>query len=567
MKKKVFILVLVSCFMRLNAQNVGISNTGAAPAASAMLDIVASDRGLLVPRLALSDITVAAPVTAPVVSLIVYNTATAGVSPNNVFPGFYYWDGTKWVAFSGSGGREWALLGNAGTVAGTNFLGTIDNVDLQFRVNNIQAGRITNTNNNTFLGYEAGVNNTSSFNAFFGSLAGRANTSGGNNVGLGFGAMRNATTGGVNTFVGNNAGANWVTTLANTAVGNQALQGLAAATGSCNTAIGFAAGSGYTGTPPGGSANGLSQLSGSYNTYIGYSSSSTTSSNTFTNSTAIGAFSQAGANDVLILGSISGANNATATTRVGVGTTTPGYRLDLNTGTFAFGNGNIRTETRDNAGLQGNAGAQSGFFETANPTNYPSGATSWWHLIDTRHSNNTNNYALQLSGSFFDQKLYFRKTNNNAAQAWTEILSSANNPVSVSLNTDYTVNTAAPAFATVTGMSVTFVATKTTALVQFSSSGFAFTNSMAWVAFRIYNSTSATSVGGTNTHMQNYDNVNGTVTPWSCSFSKNLTGLIVGNTYTLEVQGQRGGILGTLNAVINASTIPDNHHMTLTVFP
>lgn len=121
--KKIFSLLFICCnfSITLFSQNVGINNTGAAPVASAMLDIVSSDKGLLVPRFALSDITVAAPVVAPAVSLIVYNTATAGVSPNNVLPGFYYWDGTKWVAFSGSGGREWALLGNAGTVAGTNF--------------------------------------------------------------------------------------------------------------------------------------------------------------------------------------------------------------------------------------------------------------------------------------------------------------------------------------------------------------------------------------------------------------------------------------------------------------
>ncbi len=107
---------------------------------------------------------------------------------------------------------------------------------------------------------------------------------------------------------------------------------------------------------------------------------------------------------------------------VGIGTASPGYRLDLANGTFAFGNSNQRTETRDNAGLQGNAGAQSGFFETASPTNFPAGATSWWHLIDSRHSNTGNNYSMQLAGSFFDQKLYFRKTNNNAAQPWTEVL-------------------------------------------------------------------------------------------------------------------------------------------------
>jgi hypothetical protein len=36
------------------------------------------------------------PVTSPASGLLVYNTATAGTSPNNVTPGFYYYDGTKW---------------------------------------------------------------------------------------------------------------------------------------------------------------------------------------------------------------------------------------------------------------------------------------------------------------------------------------------------------------------------------------------------------------------------------------------------------------------------------------
>ena len=113
-----------------------------------------------------------------------------------------------------------------------------------------------------------------------------------------------------------------------------------------------------------------------------------------------------------------------STGNVGIGTAAPAYRLDLGTGTFGFGNSNQRTETRNNAGLQGNAGAQSGFFETSAPVNYPAGASSWWHLIDVRHSNTANNYALQIAGSFFDQELWFRKTNNNAAAAWTRILTS-----------------------------------------------------------------------------------------------------------------------------------------------
>jgi hypothetical protein len=59
--------------------------------------------------------------------------------------------------------------------------------------------------------------------------------------------------------------------------------------------------------------------------------------------------------------------------------------------------------------------------------NYPAGAASWWHLIESRHSNPANNYALQIAGSFFDQNLYVRKTNvdNNttsATTAWSKVI-------------------------------------------------------------------------------------------------------------------------------------------------
>ncbi|MBT0551021.1 hypothetical protein [Riemerella anatipestifer] len=57
------------------------------------------------------------------------------------------------------------------------------------------------------------------------------------------------------------------------------------------------------------------------------------------------------------------------------------------------------TSTRDDAGLMGNQAA-SGFFETVDPKNYPVGADLWWHLLDVRHSNPNNNYAMQFSGSF-----------------------------------------------------------------------------------------------------------------------------------------------------------------------
>jgi hypothetical protein len=99
--------------------------------------------------------------------------------------------------------------------------------------------------------------------------------------------------------------------------------------------------------------------------------------------------------------------------------------------TFAqtWGNSGSRTESRDNAGLQGNQGAVSGFFETPSPSNFPAGASSWWHLLDVRHSNVNNNYAMQFAGGFFDQQLWFRKTNNNPSQAWSRIITESNNNV------------------------------------------------------------------------------------------------------------------------------------------
>jgi hypothetical protein len=85
-----------------------------------------------------------------------------------------------------------------------------------------------------------------------------------------------------------------------------------------------------------------------------------------------------------------------------------------------------RTLTRDDAGLQGNAGARSGFFETQSPVNYYSGATSWQHLIESRHTNDSNNYAMQIAGSFFDQEFYVRKTNDSATTPWSKLWHSGN---------------------------------------------------------------------------------------------------------------------------------------------
>lgn len=89
-------VVLSTCFNSVKAQvNIGSSS---APNSDAMLQVSGSDKGLLMPRIALTATTSASPLNAFVAGMVVYNTATAGTSPNNVTPGFYVCNGSNWVA-------------------------------------------------------------------------------------------------------------------------------------------------------------------------------------------------------------------------------------------------------------------------------------------------------------------------------------------------------------------------------------------------------------------------------------------------------------------------------------
>jgi len=79
--------------MQVFAQT-GIGTT--TPDASARLEVAATNKGFLPPRVSLSATNSASPITNPATGLVIFNTATAGTTPNNVLPGYYYWDGSKW---------------------------------------------------------------------------------------------------------------------------------------------------------------------------------------------------------------------------------------------------------------------------------------------------------------------------------------------------------------------------------------------------------------------------------------------------------------------------------------
>ena len=79
------------------------------------------------------------------------------------------------------------------------------------------------------------------------------------------------------------------------------------------------------------------------------------------------------------------------------------------------------TFTRNDAGAWG-PGIKSGFYQTQNPVNFPSGASGWWHLLDIRQNNSNINYAMQFAGSLFDQNLYYRKTLGYGNTDWSRVL-------------------------------------------------------------------------------------------------------------------------------------------------
>lgn len=142
---KKYLLLFVFYGFYATAQ-VGIGTT----VPNGALDVTSTNNGLLIPRVALTATNAAAPLTAPTTSELVYNTATAGVIPNNVTPGYYYWNGAAWIRLLSTQNNDWSVTGNTGlnggntTTAGTNFVGTLDNQNIDFRTNNVYRARISN---------------------------------------------------------------------------------------------------------------------------------------------------------------------------------------------------------------------------------------------------------------------------------------------------------------------------------------------------------------------------------------------------------------------------------------
>ncbi|RTY90241.1 hypothetical protein [Flavobacterium sp. GT3R68] len=140
----IILLLLLSVNIPLAHAQIGIGTITPRGA----LEINSTTNGLVTPQVALTAANTSAPVVnpqtagAPIAGTVVYNTATAGAGATAVTPGYYYWDGSLWLRLATGTNSDWAVLGNAGTVAATNFIGTTDAIDFVARTNNLERMRI-----------------------------------------------------------------------------------------------------------------------------------------------------------------------------------------------------------------------------------------------------------------------------------------------------------------------------------------------------------------------------------------------------------------------------------------
>ncbi len=323
--KCLFVLSLLPFF--LFAQNVGINATGAAPSSDAILDVSSMDKGVLIPRVDIADLSTIAPITGgATVSLLVYNTNAA------TGEGYYYWNGNLWVRLStaeriddladGKSDSDGSHDGSSiflGVNAGYNDDGT-DNRNIGLGYQSLQYN--TMGSRNIGIGYHTLLlNAVGDDNIAMGMSALFHNTEGEQNIAIGTGSLLFNTTGEANVAVGhqvlyNNSSGIWNVALGyqaaysnnsgsyNVVVGHQAFH--SNISGERNVAVGYNTlrhnATGERNVAVGSYALFLNDM-GMYNTALGYGAFS--EGIDYVNATALGYDAEPGASNTVRIGNAS----------------------------------------------------------------------------------------------------------------------------------------------------------------------------------------------------------------------------------------------------------------------
>ncbi|MCB0466127.1 MAG: hypothetical protein KDC78_10730 [Aequorivita sp.] len=318
MKTLLFIFLFMGCIFASTAQ-VGINTT--TPDASAILDITATDKGMLVPRMTEAQ---KLAIGTPATSLLIYQT-------DGTTPGFYYYNGTSWVSLTAIGVEKIDDLTDGKATTNSLFLGE-----------NVGATETTGIRKNTSIGIislqsvTTGIENTA-----LGYSALRQNTIGSDNTAIGINTLNTNQSGNENTAIGRNTLFANLSGGYNTAIGGSALYNNT--TGGYNSAIGFQSlNHNTTGTNNStlGSSSLINNTTGSDNVAIGKNA---LSYNTISNNTvAIGTNALLSSNSAgsfpknTAIGSNSFRSTTTGTNNTGVGYNT-GYYNTIGINNVAIG--------------------------------------------------------------------------------------------------------------------------------------------------------------------------------------------------------------------------------------
>jgi len=211
--------------------SAGIGTTS--PNASSIIEMTSISQGILVPRMTLSQRNA---ISGPATGLLIYQTDSG--------PGFYFYNGSTWtVIYSGAALNQNLLPDgdNTRSLGSTAYSWNSMYADGAFYLNGNRFLAQSTTDNNTFVGSNAGISNTSSSgvkNTFVGYESGYYTTES-HNTGVGYRALYANTEGYNNTAVGVRALTSNTTGYTNTAMGSSAMY--YNTTGYNNAAVGMAA--------------------------------------------------------------------------------------------------------------------------------------------------------------------------------------------------------------------------------------------------------------------------------------------------------------------------------------